>query len=115
MRCVIRQIAEERTIFVFGDEFQGMVCQIINYESLSSYDFSVMLENRIEIISPVPGAETVIIVETPGVRVIGILSAVVPFPISRGYISGRFECIADGFFVNIQSFLSGRDAAHAAT
>ncbi|MBA7668601.1 hypothetical protein ES703_76714 [subsurface metagenome] len=112
---VIRQVAEKRPVFVVLDERHGVFGQIVNDVPLSSHDSPVVFEDWVEIISPVPGAESVVFVEAAGVRMVGILGAVVPFPKSCRSVPSRLERLANRFLVEVQSLRTGRHAVHAAT
>ncbi len=79
MRRIVRQIAEKGPIFILLDERQGVVGQIVDDVSLSSDDFAVVFEDRIEVVAPVARAEAVILIESAAVRMVGVLRAVVPF------------------------------------
>ena len=56
-----------------------MVGQIINDISVACDKFAVMFEHGTEIMAPVSGTETIILIKSPGVRMIGVLHAIVPF------------------------------------
>lgn len=110
MGCVVWDITEERFIFVLLDEGHGLVGEVVGDVSFASDDFAVAFEDRVEVMSPVAGAEAVIFVESAGVGVVGVLCSIVPFAEGSGCVAGGFEGVGDGFFVDVHSFRSGADA-----
>ena len=96
------------------DERQRVVRQIVDDEPLAADELAVVFQDRIEIVSPVAGAESVVLVEAPGVGMVRVLRAVVPFAESAGGVSGGFERLADRGFVQIEPLAAGRRAVDSA-
>ena len=60
VRSVEGQVAEERVVLVLGDELRGVVGQIVGDVTLAAYQLAVVIELRVDILSPVSGIETVV-------------------------------------------------------
>ena len=84
VRCVEREVTEERTIFVLLDELHRVVRQVVRDIAFAADQLAVVIELRVEILSPVSGSKTVVFIETAGVRMIGKLRPVMPLAESAG-------------------------------
>ena len=96
------------------DECDGPVGKVIDHESLAPDDLSVVIEGRAEVVTPVPGTESVVLVEAASIGMIRILHAIVPLPEGPGGIPRRLEGVGNRRFVQVHPFAPGRRAVHAA-
>ena len=90
-----------------------LVSKIIDAETFTTNNATVVLQRRTEIITPMPRAKPVKLIKAASVGMIRILHAVVPFAESARNIAGGFESIADGLFIKIQPFTTCRSAVDA--
>lgn len=115
MRRVVGQITKEGPAAIFLDELQGMIGQIVNDVATATHQLAVVFEDWIEILTPVAGAESVEFLEAAGVRMIGILHAVVPLAKSSRGIAGRLEYVTNGRFIQVQTLPPGGSAVDASS
>ena len=52
MRRVVRQVGEERSVAILLHERHSLVGEVVDYEPLSAYQFAVVIQFVVEIVSP---------------------------------------------------------------
>ena len=114
MRRVEWHVTEERAALVLLDKPQRVVGEVINDEPFALDELPVVLQRRVEVTPPVAGAKAVVFVEPAGVGVIRVLGAVMPFAEGARGVAGRFERVANGLLVQVESLAAGGDAVDAA-
>jgi hypothetical protein len=116
VRRVVREITEQGLAGagVLTQEGDGPVGQIIGDVALALDRLAVVVERRVEVLTPVTGGEAIVLLEAAAVGVVGVLRAVVPLAEAAGGVAGRLERFGDRPLVEVEPLQPGRDAAHAA-
>ena len=107
-------VAEEGLVFAAVDEVEGAVGADVNDVAFGADHFAVVFEGGVEVFAPMAGGVAEVFVEATGHGVVGPLGAVVPFAEGAGGVTGGFEGVGEGFFIEIEAFLAGGDAFDAA-
>ena len=113
MRSIVRKVDKKWFRLMVLDKLNRMICKIIDDESLTSYNLSVVIENWIKVVPPMPTTKPVVLVESARIRMIGRLHSVVPFPKRCCCITRRLERLCDRRFVEIQSLATGSSRKNA--
>lgn len=111
MRRVVGQVAEEWSVFVGFDKFDGMVGEVVNHKSVAANFLLIVIQRRAEVVPPMARRKAVEFVEASVVRVIGRLSSVVPLSEGPRLVSGRFEYVGNRCFICVQPSLASTDSA----
>ena len=106
-------VAEKRLLPVPHDEIQRLVRADIHDVALRPHHPAVLFQRRIEVLAPVPRGVAEIFREAAPRRVIRVLRAVVPFSEGSRRITRRLERIGEGFLIEVDPLLPGRDPCHA--
>ncbi len=108
-------VAEEGFVFAAVDELEGAVGADIDDVAFGADHFAFVFEGGVEVFAPMAGGVAEVFVEAACHGVVGPLGTVVPFAEGTGGVTGGFEGVGEGFFVEVESFLAGGDAFDAAS
>ena len=107
-----RDIAEKRLVLMNLNEFQCTIGASVDNIALRSDHATVFFEFSVEVFSPMPLRIPHELIEATGHGVIGPLRSIVPLAESTGRITGTLTGVGQRLFHQIQSLLSGGNAAH---
>src|SRR5262249_57457705 len=99
---------------VLVDKGERVVSEVVGDVTVAADHPAVVVERRAEVLAPVAGGETVVLVEPAGVRVIRVLCAIVPLAERPGCVTGRLKDLGDRPVAKVQAFAAGRDVEDAA-
>ena len=90
------------------DKLHCFVGEVIGNKAITLHELSVMLERGAEVVAPVTGTKSVILIKTPTVGMVGVLHPVVPFSKGGGGIAGRLKRVGNGHLSQIHPFSPSR-------
>src|SRR5690242_19672553 len=114
MGRIERQITEELTILVLGNEIDGVISQVVGDVSFAAHQLAVMVKLRVEILPPVAGGEPIKFVKAACIGMVRKLGTVVPLAKRSRRVTRGFERLRDRHLVEVETFKAGGDSAHAA-
>ncbi len=87
-----------------------MIGEVINDKPIASHLLAVVIQRRAEVVAPMAGGESVVLVESAVVGMVRSLRTVVPLAERTGRVASGLKRIRDRRFVRIQPFLAAADA-----
>ena len=115
MGCVVSQVGQKR-FFLLNPGFHEIhrfFRQVVDDKSVPAHDFAIVLQQRAEVVTPMPGAESIKLVKSPAVWMVRMLHAVVPFPEHSGGITGILEDFPNGLLIQIHALTPGAGGEHS--
>ena len=104
MRRIVGKIDKERLILVCFNEVHRSIRKVVDDKAISFYDLAIVFQHRAVVVAPMPGAESVILIESPRVWMVRGLHSVVPLSEGRCLVSVISEYFSDGDFIEVQPF-----------
>ena len=113
MRSVVGDVDEKRFTSLHRpfDEAHRLGGEVIHAKALALDQFTISFHEGIVVMSPMPGTETVEIIEPASQRMIGILHPIVPLPESARCVARPAEQISHRRLVQVHPLTTSRGSA----